>query len=113
MQNSALLMPKREGQGPGARRIKAMAGWRGLPVSCSPALAARCVGLSYGAIAVVGPLTSFAQWWWCRRGCLAARHVPCAAPDAALRVPCVVPDAVPLARFAVPVGAPCQTSPHP
>ena len=41
MQSSALLMPKREGQGPGARRIKAMAGWRGLPVSCSPALAAR------------------------------------------------------------------------
>jgi len=55
---------------------------------------------------------SWWEGWWCRRERPVARRVPCAAPHAALCVPCGVPAVVLFARFAVPDGAPSQTSAH-
>ena len=91
------------------------------PVSCGPALArgvAPPCGPPFGGpIAVAGPndTTTFSArrgWLWCRRARPVARRVLCAAPDAARCALCACPDAVQLARFAGPVSALSQTSPH-
>ena len=122
MQNLALLTPKREGlrpKSPVAPHQGAMARSCGRPGGpYSPTLKG-AVRPSSGSRSTgpVGPtvtLTFFARWWWwlwCRRARPVARRVLCAAPDAALHVPCGVPVVVPLARFAAPDAAQCQTSP--
>jgi hypothetical protein len=92
--------------------------WRGWP-RCPVALPlARLYGLpaaraEAGRLLLLARTITFFARWWCRRARPVARRVLCAAPDAALCVPCVVPVVVPLARFAVPDAAPCQTSRYP
>jgi len=100
-----------------ACRATGCAGAACWPVSCSPALPARCTAFLRPALRRADcscwaerAIIFFARWWWwCRP---VARRVLCAAPDAVLRVPCVVPDAFLHAPLAVPDAARYQTSPY-
>ena len=119
VQSSALLTPKREGQGPGRVASRRWRAGAACPLSCSPSLAARCTAFLRPALRRADcrcwperTITFFARWWWRRRARSVARRVLCAAPDAALRVPSVVPDAFPHAPLAVPDAARYQTSPY-